>query len=327
LLGGATASGVELFFVLSAIVLAGPYVRGDRAFDLRIYFWRRLTRLWPPFAAAWVLAGLAIWLAGHYPTWWTVGASLPTFELSDWLAQLSIVYAGRYYNFAWWSLAVEVAFYVLLPFIIPLFRGISKVGRAIAFSLSILISTFAAPLMIDGSLMQSIAVYASCFCAGIILSSGTINRTLAALLIASGCLWTLCAVYFSAVQPHVGWGLMYFGAASLAMDPGSRVSRLLSGYGFVWIGERSYSLFLVHYSVIGLVCHAVSALTSSKSAMYFLLTRGLSIPLIGLATVLTFHLVERRFARGLMTGADLLPNMAGRARFIGKDAVHSGASA
>lgn len=28
LVGGATASGVELFFVLSAIVLAGPYVQG-----------------------------------------------------------------------------------------------------------------------------------------------------------------------------------------------------------------------------------------------------------------------------------------------------------
>lgn len=45
LLGGVTASGVELFFVLSAIVLAGPYVRGDRAFELGTYFWRRLKRL------------------------------------------------------------------------------------------------------------------------------------------------------------------------------------------------------------------------------------------------------------------------------------------
>lgn len=256
-----------------------------------------------------------------------MGASLPTFELSDWLAQLSIVYAGKHYNFAWWSLAVEVAFYVLLPFLIPLFRNIDNFGRAIAFSLSILISTFVSPLLIDGSLIQKVAVYASCFCAGLILSSGPIHRTLATLCIAFGCIWTLFGIHFSAVLPHVGWGLIYFGAASLAMVPSSSLSRCLSGYGFVWIGERSYSLFLVHYSVIGLVCHGVSVLTSSKSATYLFLTRGLSIPLIGLATVLIFHLVERRFARGLITGADLLPNMAGRARFMGKGTVQSGASA
>src|SRR5262245_31184764 len=47
-----TGSGVELFFVLSGVVLLRPYVRGARPFKPSTYFLRRIERLWPPYLVA-----------------------------------------------------------------------------------------------------------------------------------------------------------------------------------------------------------------------------------------------------------------------------------
>src|SRR5512142_3099119 len=44
-----TASGVELFFVLSGVVLLRPYLRGDRRLDAPVYAKRRLERIAPPY--------------------------------------------------------------------------------------------------------------------------------------------------------------------------------------------------------------------------------------------------------------------------------------
>jgi peptidoglycan/LPS O-acetylase OafA/YrhL len=56
----ATASGVELFFVLSAVVLGRGYIREGRPLVARTYFRRRAERLWPPYLVAWILAGATI---------------------------------------------------------------------------------------------------------------------------------------------------------------------------------------------------------------------------------------------------------------------------
>ena len=43
------ASGVELFFTLSAVVLLRPYLRFSRRMAIGQYAWRSVVRLWPPF--------------------------------------------------------------------------------------------------------------------------------------------------------------------------------------------------------------------------------------------------------------------------------------
>src|SRR5687768_11280377 len=42
-------SGVELFFVLSGLVLGAPYLRGERTFHAGDYLRRRVVRLFPPY--------------------------------------------------------------------------------------------------------------------------------------------------------------------------------------------------------------------------------------------------------------------------------------
>ncbi|MBC7601779.1 MAG: acyltransferase [Ramlibacter sp.] len=307
LIGGLTASGVELFFVLSAVVLAGPYVRRERPLNLWAYTFRRISRLLPPYFGAWLLAGLAIFLATEFPTWWTVGAALPVFSLRDWFSQIAIVYFGKNYNFAWWSLTVEVAFYILLPVFILVFSRLNESGRWAAFGFSLLLAILVAPSLGAYTLMHNLSLYAACFCAGLVLASGPVNPRTALALVVLGAGWVLVVSHFSQLNQHVGWGTLYFGLTALAMERQSIIYRMLSKYEFVWLGERSYSLFLVHFTVIGLVCHAASAVIDSKSLGYFLLTRSLSIVLSLVATVVLFHFFERPFARGLVTGEDVLP--------------------
>jgi peptidoglycan/LPS O-acetylase OafA/YrhL len=307
LLRGSTASGVELFFVLSAIVLARPYLRSARPMNLRTYAARRASRLLPPYWAAWLVAGLAIALATAFPTWWTKGAALPPFSMRDWLLQVGLVYSGRHYNFAWWSLTVEVAFYALLPLLIPLFTRLGATGTGAAFLVSVGLALFAAPLLQEHPVAYNLCAYLSCFCAGLVLARIDVPPRTAGWLCAVGVVWILAASRYEQLNVHIGWGAVYFGLAATAMNPKSALSRSLSGYQFTWLGERSYSLFLVHYSVIGLVCHAASFAFESKTIGYLVLTRLVSIALTLVATILMFQLVEKRFAHGLVTGGDVYP--------------------
>src|SRR4051812_38390959 len=74
LLSDTTQSGVELFFVLSGVVLLRPYLRGSRPFAPGQYFFRRAQRLWPPYLVALIAEGVITYLGTRWPTWYTYDA-------------------------------------------------------------------------------------------------------------------------------------------------------------------------------------------------------------------------------------------------------------
>lgn len=323
-----TASGVELFFVLSAIVLVRPYATGQRTMALGKYFWRRAQRLYPPYWGAWMLSGFAVWVATAYPTWWTEGAALPRFTWQDWFAQVGLVYAGSApFNFAWWSLTVEVCFYVVVPALVwALVRVRSAAGARVALlAASILLAQFGPALIaavigtshMTAPVLQLLA-YASCFCGGLLLAQQPLARVFAVSALFLGIGWVAIALGEPRLNPHIGWGLIHLAAVSSAIDRPTSWSRALSGPNMVWLGERSYSLFLTHFAVIGLVCHAASLAFHAKSAGYFAFSRLASLVLSVWVAMLLFHWLERRFARNLTT-ADMFwpPLMTPRRRVNG----------
>ncbi len=310
LIGSTTASGVELFFVLSAVVLGRRFIREGRPLHVQDYFRRRVERLWPPYLVAWLLAGATIMLMTVSPTWWSVSASLPAFDAGEWLAQVFILnWWAPYYNVAWWSLNVEVAFYTLLPLLIPLFRLIRSQPVLLTMTL---VATVALALgahnALDVPVITELASYASCFAAGLILSSSEVSARVrrGAMLLGFG--WVFATLTIPSLNQHIGWGLVYFGLVASAMDQQSDSARLFSSNLLVWLGERSYSLFLTHYSVITLTCWAVSYVFYQKGATYFLVTRAVAITLSLLVAMALFMWVERRFATGLVTGDSFFPS-------------------
>ena len=79
----------------------------------------------------------------------------------------------------------------------------------------------------------------------------------------------------------------------------------------MFLGERSYSLFLTHYSVIEITCWLTSMTVGGKGAAYFIATRLIAVSLSMLTAMALFRYVERYFATGLVTGDDFWPQWRG----------------
>lgn len=307
---GFTSSGVELFFVLSGIVLLRPLATDPGRFHLGGYIRRRIERLWPPFLVAWLLSALSVAAVSHWPSWWTVTSGVPAFSLVEALKQLPIVYFGHeWLNFAWWSLTVEVLFYGLIPVLIPVAVWLHRAPMRglVWYAAAILLAVSAAVAGVAPGGFGGLMIYAACFAGGVLLASTQLPRSVALTLLLVGLLGTLADALWGPFNRHLGWGLVHTGLAALALRREDRWLDWLSTPRMVWLGERSYSLFLIHFAVIVMVCHGVSLLVEGRGLVYVLASRGLALLLIPFATMLLFHGVERRFARNLSTADQFWP--------------------
>lgn len=116
--------GVFIFFAISGFILALPFAKhfldGRQKVPLKRYFWRRLTRLEPPYMI-WMLVFFVVLLVqgtyGFKELLPHLGASL--FYVHNIIYQdYSII------NPVAWSLEIEIQFYLLAPFLTFLFFSI-----------------------------------------------------------------------------------------------------------------------------------------------------------------------------------------------------------
>ena len=86
------------------------------------YFLRRVERIWPPFLVVLLLEALPTIIVARFPTALSRMDRAFTFNFTDLAFQAIIInFSTPIWNMAWWSLSIEVMFYVLVPFILPLF--------------------------------------------------------------------------------------------------------------------------------------------------------------------------------------------------------------
>ena len=118
--------GVALFFVLSGFLLSRPYLvaarTGRRMPGTRHYLWKRLLRIMPPY---WIVAVPALTLlvdnAGAGPRDWLRTLTLTDLYFADHMP------AGLTQM---WSLATELAFYLLLPLLMWVWNGVTRGRRS-----------------------------------------------------------------------------------------------------------------------------------------------------------------------------------------------------
>ncbi len=328
-----TQSGVDLFFVLSGVVLLRPYLRKQRKFKVGDYFVRRIKRIYPPYFFAALFAAFVVWFNNYYPTWYNLKGMRARFSWWETFKELFIInFDGKYYNLAWWSLQIEIIFYMLVPlvlFVFPSGKKISDLKLIIVIACTMIATVYLQLFFTNHlpdvySLSYNTAIagrfieYPLCFLMGVFLAATDFNLKHAFAFIVSGLVLIACSWYYLPFMyghytplMHPGYALVYAGVITIAFNLRS-FREFLSTPFMIWLGERSYSLFLIHFSVFYFIDNIVSHFTTDRDAFYAILTRAIGIPLALLAAMLLFNFVEKRQARGLMTGDIFWPWHVGK---------------
>jgi peptidoglycan/LPS O-acetylase OafA/YrhL len=317
-------AGVDLFFVLSGFLLSLPFARATLSDaphpPLKHYYKRRLLRVFPAYYAQ-----LAIILVfGAWFVTWTPpnGVSL-------------IAHLFMFFNIGWdpvrpmvglwWTLPVELSFYLLLPFIASFMRPVKWLAFLIAaIVLSMLYrawsadhfaaapegAIFLAASHLPGSLPE--------FLLG--ASAAILVQKLDLLSIKRPTAWVLDSMFLGGLILTNLWfwkimlpygGIFWSGHWSMVIAPlalglplslivislywGSRIGSLLFANPVVYfLGLISYSLYLWHFVVLqqaGVILG--EAYTTMPGLPKFLL----SLTLVILVSALSYFLFERPFFR------------------------------
>lgn len=304
--------GVPIFFVLSGFLLFGPWVRAavadTAAPSLSRYARHRVRRIMP----AYVVTVLAAYLIYHFRE----AGPNPGHSVNGLLRNLTLtqIYTDSYlYSHLhqgltqMWSLAVEVAFYLVLPglaylLLVLLCRrrwrpGLLLVGLAglALISPAWMVLVHETEILPDGASLW-LPGYLAWFIGGMMLTVLAAMRVRSYWFIAVP-LATVC--FFIAATPIAGepttspTGLaqavvkiaFYAVIATLVVAPlalGDRgcYTRLLASRPMVWLGEISYEIFLVHLIVMELAMVEVLhwRVYTGSMPVLFIVTLALTIP-------------------------------------------------
>ena len=280
--------GVHLFFMISGFVLAIPFCKhacGEgRPVNLKNYFWRRITRLEPPYIVT---------MIGFF-------ALMPFFGKGSWselwphlLASLcyvhNIVYGdGSLINNNAWSLEIEIQFYLMMPIIAGVLVLPAWPRRCLLAAFAVFFSMHR--LWLPAVVPQSLLQFAQYFVLGILLCDAwtTAWRSWPRSVVADlpgVAAWPVFA-WVNLRHPGISadianpWLIaMLFVSALLGRWHG----RLLSYGPIPIIGGMCYSIYLLHARVLAAVVHGLLAKVPSLGS--FTADYCLVLPLASLAVV------------------------------------------
>jgi peptidoglycan/LPS O-acetylase OafA/YrhL len=263
---------VGILFLISGYLLVGTESRrASRGnYSLRSYALRRILRIAPAYYAAMVVVFL-LW--PREPT------------LTDTLLHLSFLqtfwpdYHASAYDPAWWYLTSEVLFYAMLPLLVLKLRGLyarlALFGVLVAMSLTIEIYSYMDTKIVSDTLtgypsylLQFPLRFLWPFMAGVLLrmlvdrlnqrSPGPFRPILTFSLFVGSLVLLVLAFYVDFVRVaadlHIMvtiWLAIPFFAAAVLGSP--VLSRILSWRLLGFVGMISYSLYLLHETVLMLV--------------------------------------------------------------------------
>ncbi|GAT07382.1 acyltransferase [Mycolicibacterium novocastrense] len=305
--------GVPIFFVLSGFLLFSPWVKaayaGTPPPSTRRYAWRRVRRIMP----AYVVTVLAAYVVYHFRT----AGPNPGHTWEGLLRNLTHtqIYTDNYlYSYLhqgltqMWSLAVEVAFYAVLPLLAWLllvvlcrrrWRPGLLIGGLSALALitpAWLVLVHTTDFLPDGARLW-LPSYLAWFIGGMLLAA---LQPLGVRAYGLACIPLAVACYFIASTPIAGEpttspaelrealvkAFFYAVIATLAVAPlalGDRgiYARVLSSRPMVFLGEISYEIFLIHLITMELAMVEVLhyPIYTGSIVMLFLVTFVMTVPL------------------------------------------------
>jgi peptidoglycan/LPS O-acetylase OafA/YrhL len=297
--------GVMVFFALSGFILGLPFLAArvgeGHPVSLRAYFLRRLTRIEPPYLAALVLVTL---LALVTDAWGPPDGVAGRFALGAWYGHTVVHGVPNLLNPPFWTLEIEVQFYLVMPLLALVLFGRDRRRRraAIAFAavaLTVLQAALGARLG-PGHPLGILPNYLQWFLIGFLVADVFVVDWHGSPTTARR--WDLVSL--------VGWPLFFLLAANedaltylvlpwmllplfVAVFRGTVTSRALGNRWVTTIGGMTYSIYLVHTPVIDLVGRSTTDLFPSYTSATILAQAAILAPVVLLAGLVFYVVVER----------------------------------
>jgi peptidoglycan/LPS O-acetylase OafA/YrhL len=301
------ASGVDLFFALSAFLITALLLRERQqtgGISLRLFYVRRSLRIWPLY---FLVLAVGVVLAHTVP-----GQSLPWYYVVGYL-----LFVGNWINVAFghplsvcgplWTVSIEEQFYLVWPLLMKILQ---RRGMIIAAVVAFLFATLSQIGVVLAGLSPGYIYYGSfsrsgSLALGILLALFAdrlpeLTRGRRGLLLAAGLTGWIASSGWLIDQPGpldmravLGRLVSSVGAvAILYAGLGSR-SRLVRSNWIVRLGKISYGLYMLHF--IGLLF--MIELLHPRWGWTLLATKALGLALTTLLAWASYRWVESPFLR------------------------------
>nr|WP_256467930.1 acyltransferase [Bradyrhizobium sp. 62] len=340
---------VDLFFVLSGIVMSLSYIRGDFGrFSLREFMLRRFARVYPLHLVT-LLAGLLFrFLRIGLVATGLVIAAPATFEVNNFYSFVLNIFLLQSMGFidylSWnapsWSISVEFYTYLVFGLVVLFAQRMTSLSYLYACagllglgSLLVIIFVLDKPslgLQADfGILRCFVSFFVGVFTVMVVerLPAGVHSKVQAGIqlvtMIASVVLVSVVEAYplASFLSPFT---FAAFLGSLLAFPNAVLVPRMLMATPLVWLGRRSYSIYMVHSIVVLFAEYFVRALGPARIAAFDAISPGLPATLnlcISLAAVLVVS--HFTYLHVEIPGGKLVRNMTERRSRVGSSAAPS----
>ena len=326
---------VDLFFMLSGFVIShvyhGVFARQVTARHYRDFLKARVARIYPLQLTVLLLFGATALgeRAAVYAHGGSVGpiALIGERSLGAFFANLLMLQGIWARELSWndpsWSISLEFLAYLLFPLLFSrLWRAAPSAKAGIAAALLVVLGWLAYSTGGDFNQWNGLGAIMRClpeFLIGALLYSAYRGRVLGSLLATDTALLTaillLCTtLHFAA--PDFGIIPLFAALLMTAVANKGRLGSLLNSAPLLWLGNISYSLYLIHWFVLFV---ATEALRAHPGVDFAKLPAALSLALITamLAVSLSLATVSYRFVE--VAGRRWLRQRLGVARHRSRD--------
>jgi peptidoglycan/LPS O-acetylase OafA/YrhL len=289
---------VTAFIVISGFCLGLPAASQQfrREIGWGTFMVRRIARILPPYYAALIISLITAWAFFPSPVGihYDFSAHPRSIDILSHVLVLQNVVGTGQINYSLWSIATELHIYAGFPLLV---RVLSKRGGWFLALLGVLISFALSFFLLETRLSRAYVHLAGAFIVGVGASwvvSSDQNHNFTNILrkiskpVAIGVLtivvaWTIIlprSLYKPFILPHdflvmIGIGAVLIWCASIS----GFGRKVLESRPLVWLGERSYSLYLLHVPIQALFAKIGINLfdLSHNERLVFMMTIGLGL--------------------------------------------------
>lgn len=266
--------GVQLFFLISAFTMCYMWeARAGESRPVAKFYLRRWLRIAPPFWFAMILYTVIRWA--------TRAPELASMGLGDYLLTVTFLHSFSPHAInlvvpGGWSIAVEMAFYVVFPFAVralktPLSR---LVAGFVLFGAGMVGAQLLGPVLPENKdifLYYSLLTQLPVFFVGMAVYQIVRGQSWPRWPWALGLLAVWVAVAFVAKNHDwLGRPIFWLEVFGLAVVVGLTLRWGLRWRPLQWLGRWSYSVYLFHFAVVDLVRNAVPWGQSLPAPLWYL---------------------------------------------------------